>query len=105
VDSVYVGHPGLDTHVTHLLLARGMHQIESRKLSHRELPVVHSRRRCLYDHLQRLQDFAAELRLGCLQADVLDETLLALEGDQPNSVIWSCDFGRTSMGDDSSGRR
>jgi hypothetical protein len=80
LQSSYVGHPGVDTHVTHLLLAPGVHDIESQDVSHMQLPVLYARRRCLYDHLQRLQDFADELGIGPLQADLLDETLLALEG-------------------------
>jgi len=67
-------------HVTYLLLARGVSELEHRVLGHAEVPVEYARRRCLYDHLQRLQDFADELGIGPLEADVLDETVAAVDG-------------------------
>lgn len=79
LQSTYVGCEDTDTHVTHLLLARDAHAIETRAVPHADIPVMYTRRRCLYDHLVRLQDFAGELGLGRLQADLLEETLLALE--------------------------
>ena len=56
-----------------------VHEVDAYDVSHAQIPVLYARRRCLYDHLQRLQEFADELGIGPLQADVLDETLLALE--------------------------
>src|SRR3954447_9422563 len=53
--SVYVGHTGVSTHVTHLVL----HGPPSRAATETvvraqvELPVVFAQRRCLFDHLQR----------------------------------------------------
>jgi hypothetical protein len=47
-------------------------------LASNQLAVLYARRRCLYDHL-RLQDFADELGIGPLQADVIEATLLAVE--------------------------
>lgn len=62
VDSAYLGHGGTETQVSHLLVAPGRAgETESRSVPHDEIPVVHVRRLCLYDHLQRLQDFLAEL--------------------------------------------
>ena len=62
VDSAYLGHGGADTQVSHLLVAPGrVGETEARTVPHDEIPVVHVRRLCLYDHLQRLQDFLAEL--------------------------------------------
>jgi hypothetical protein len=62
VDSTYLGHGGCETQVTHLLVApaRGG-ETESRAVAHDEIPVIHVRRLCLYDHLQRLQDFLDSL--------------------------------------------
>ena len=56
--SVYVGHPGTSTHVTHLALSGPPSQAASETAVYPEsdLPVVFARRRCLFDHLQRLQD-------------------------------------------------
>jgi hypothetical protein len=58
IDSTYLGHGGTDTQITHLLVAPGRAgETESRAVAHDEVPVIHVRRLCLYDHLQRLQDF------------------------------------------------
>ena len=62
LDSAYLGHGGADTQVTHLLVAPGRTgETEGRAVPHDAIPVVHVRRLCLYDHLQRLQDFLGEL--------------------------------------------
>jgi hypothetical protein len=55
---VYVGHPGTSTRVTHLALSGPPSQAASETAVYPEgdLPVVFARRRCLFDHLQRLQD-------------------------------------------------
>jgi len=56
--SVYVGHPGIATYVTHLALSGPPSQAAGETMARREadLPVLFARRRCLFDHLQRLQD-------------------------------------------------
>jgi hypothetical protein len=62
IDSTYVGHGGTDTQITHLLVAPGRAgETEARAVAHDEVPVIHVRRLCLYDHLQRLQDFLDSL--------------------------------------------
>src|SRR3712207_5892573 len=62
LDSAYLGHGGADTQVSHLMVAPGRPaETEARSVPHDEMPVVHVRRLCLYDHLQRLQDFLDEL--------------------------------------------
>ena len=62
VDSTYLGHGGAETQITHLLVAPGRSgETESRAVAHDEVPVIHVRRLCLYDHLQRLQDFLDDL--------------------------------------------
>jgi hypothetical protein len=50
--SVYVGHPGTSTHVTHLALFGPPSQAASETTvrPEGELPVVFARRRCLFDH-------------------------------------------------------
>jgi hypothetical protein len=79
VDSTYLGHGGTETQVSHLLVAPGrMGETESRSVPHDEIPVIHVRRLCLYDHLQRLQDFLGELgHVG--QVDGLDRAIEAVE--------------------------
>jgi hypothetical protein len=62
VDSTYLGHGSTETQITHLLVAPGRSgETESRAVPHDEVPVIHVRRLCLYDHFQRLQDFLNEL--------------------------------------------
>ena len=83
--SVYVGHPGTATQVTHLALCGPPSQAASETAVRREadLPVVFARRRCLFDHLQRLQDELAGLghQAGI---DVDDAGVSELE--QPSSL-------------------
>jgi hypothetical protein len=79
LDSTYLGHGGTDTQITHLLVAPGrLGESEWRSVDHNEIPVLHVRRRCLYDHLQRLQDFLEELG-HCGQIDGLDRAVEAVE--------------------------
>ena len=78
--SSYMGHDAIHaSQVTHLLLAPGERSFEARELPQAEVPVVWARRRCLYDHLQRLGDFLRELGHFDASIDVLDEALLAVE--------------------------
>jgi hypothetical protein len=79
LQSVYTGHMfAAESQVTHLLLARDAHEVESRTVAHHDLPVVYARERCLYDHLIRLQDFVAALGRGRLQIDLVDATLASI---------------------------
>ena len=78
--SIYAGHPGAPTQIVHLALApRRTPTNEAIDVSEHQMPVVHARRRCLYDHLQRLQDLAAEALACDASVDVDDRTLEALE--------------------------
>lgn len=80
LESFYTGHDKLaESHVTHLLLAPSLREFELRPLVHSEVPVVFARRRCVYDHFQRLQDFLAELGYDRVRVDFVDEALLAIE--------------------------
>jgi hypothetical protein len=80
LESFYTGHDRLgESRVTHLLLAPSKREFDEHELRHSEIPVLFARRRCLYDHLQRLQQFADEIGLGALQVDVGEQTLLAIE--------------------------
>ena len=83
--SVYVGHPGIATHLTHLVLSGPPSQAAGETMTRREadLPVVFARRRCLFDHLQRLQD---ELTgLGHQAGIEVDDTSVS-ELEQPSSL-------------------
>src|SRR5437016_5661247 len=69
--SVYLGHELAGTEVCELRLApRGPRHTVTRSYTHTELPVSLEPRRCLYDHLQRLQE---------LIADAVDESV-AIDG-------------------------
>ncbi len=79
VDSTYLGHGGAETQIAHLTAAPGQPgETESRSVPHELIPVIHVRRRCLYDHLQRLQDFLDDLgHMG--QVHGLDVAVEAVE--------------------------
>jgi hypothetical protein len=59
--STYTGHPKVKTLSCHLMLAHGLHDTLTVEHDHASIPVIHERRACLYDHLQRLQDLLAQL--------------------------------------------
>jgi hypothetical protein len=71
--STYLGHRNAaDTQVAHLLLCAETAETESRTVVHAELPVAYARRRCLYDHLHRLQDLLEAEGIGPVQISGLD---------------------------------
>lgn len=62
--SIYVGHKHTTTQATHLRLARGgLRETVTVEHEHDSIPVMYARRRCLYDHLQTLQDLLEEAGL------------------------------------------
>jgi hypothetical protein len=76
LQSSYIGHGELEeTQITHLMLAPGHQETEVRSVSPLEVPVTHARRRCLYNHLERLGDFLRELGHH-VSIDAFDEALL-----------------------------
>jgi hypothetical protein len=79
LDSTYLGHGSADTQITHLLVAPGRcGETEARTVPHDDVPVIHVRRLCLYDHFQRLQDFLGDLgHIG--QIHGLDHAIEAVE--------------------------
>ena len=84
--STYVGHPGIETRVTHLTLGGDGPQGAATEAVARpggELPVVFARRRCLFDHLQRLQD---ELSGIGHQAGIEVDDASVTELEQPSSL-------------------
>ncbi len=76
--STYLGHPGTPTQASHLLLTPGHSESDAAQHGQTEIPVMVARRRCLYDHLQRLQDHLAELG-HTAQIPLADDALLAVE--------------------------
>ena len=83
--SVYVGHPGVSMRITHLALSGPPSQAASETVvrPQGDLPVVFARRRCLFDHLQRLQDELAGLghRVG-----ITSTTAPLIDLEQPSSL-------------------
>ena len=79
LDSTYLGHGNAETQITHLFVAPGRSgETEARAVSHDEIPVIHVRRLCLYDHFQRLQDYLDSLgHTG--QVSGLDHAIEAVE--------------------------
>jgi len=76
--SSYLGHPGAPTRASHLLLAPDTTESDGSEHNEDSIPVIIARRRCLYDHLQRLQDFLETL--GHTAAIPLpDDALIAVE--------------------------
>ncbi len=54
--SVYVGHANVKTLATHLILTTAHSECLTVEHEHDQMPVMHARRTCLYDHLHQLQD-------------------------------------------------
>ncbi|MGA2453653.1 MAG: hypothetical protein ABSG93_09060 [Solirubrobacteraceae bacterium] len=76
--SSYLGHPGAPTQASHLMLAPRLTDSETVEHHESSIPVIIARRRCIYDHLQRLQTFLAELG-HTAQIPLQDDALLAVE--------------------------
>jgi hypothetical protein len=78
--STYLGHGhAADTQVAHLVLRGEAAQTEDHTAEHVELPVAYARRRCLYDHLQRLQDLLEAEGFGPVCVDGLDDAALLVD--------------------------
>jgi hypothetical protein len=79
INSVYMGNAIVETQAHHWALAPGRSEAWSETHDPEVLPVRHARGRCLYDHLQALQQW-----LGSLGYDAgivaRDEALAALGG-------------------------
>jgi hypothetical protein len=54
--SAYAGHEKTKTQATHLILTPDRQESIGVEHEHDVIPVMHARRRCLYDHLHQLQD-------------------------------------------------
>jgi hypothetical protein len=78
--STYTGHPDAErTLVSELFLCKSRDPaVYTREADPRQLPVLHERHRCLYDHLLRLHDLLSSLELGDVTIHDLDGALGAL---------------------------
>jgi len=77
--SIYVGHKHTKTQATHLRLARGgLRDTVTIEHEHASLPVVHARRRCLYDHLHNLQDLLEEAGIEA-KIPIDEDAIVAVE--------------------------
>lgn len=77
--STYLGHERTHTRATHLLLAPGVRDTLAAEHPHDAIPVLYERRRCLYDHLVRLQDLCHCLELHA-QIPIGEDALAAIGG-------------------------
>lgn len=73
--SLYTGHEGTSTLASHLLLAPDLQETLAAEHEHDAIPVTHARRRCLYDHLQHLQDLLEQT--GAEATIPIDEQAIA----------------------------
>jgi hypothetical protein len=76
--SVYTGHPKVRTQVIHLLLTPGVSEVRTVEHEHEAIPVTHARRRCLFDHLQQLQEQLEQAGMEA-QITIHDEAIAAIE--------------------------
>ncbi len=76
--SVYTGHANAKTQATHLILSPELHEATTVEHDHDQLPVMHSRRTCLYDHLHRLQDLLQSISIDA-QIPIDDEAIALIE--------------------------
>jgi hypothetical protein len=77
--STYLGHAGAPTRVSHLLLAPGVAESEAIERAEDAVPVTVARRRCLYDHLQHLQESLERLGHANPQIPLDEDALTAVE--------------------------
>jgi hypothetical protein len=75
--STYTGHPLAErTLVTELFLCRSRQPLlDTREADPRELPVLHERGNCLYDHLLRVLELLSELPIGAVAIGGSDEAV------------------------------
>jgi hypothetical protein len=78
--STYTGHPLAErTLVSELFLCKSREPlVDTREADPRELPVLHERGNCLYDHLLRLHELLSSLELGDIRIHDLDAALGAI---------------------------
>jgi hypothetical protein len=78
--STYTGHPQAERAlVSELFLCKSREPLSyTREADPRELPVLHERGNCLYDHLMRLHDLLTSLGFGDVTIHDLDGALGAL---------------------------
>jgi hypothetical protein len=76
--SIYTGHANVKTQATHLILTPDLREATTVEHDHGMLPVIHSRRTCLYDHLHQLQDL---LQSHCIdvQLPLNEDAIVAIE--------------------------
>jgi hypothetical protein len=76
--SIYTGHTHVKTQATHLILTPETRQATTVEHDHDTLPVMHTRRTCLYDHLHRLQSLLQDHGIDA-QLPIDDNAIEAIE--------------------------
>ena len=76
--SIYTGHANTKTQATHLTLTPDLREATTTEHDHDQLPVTHSRRTCLYDHLHQLQSLLQDHGIDA-QLPIEDAAIEAIE--------------------------
>ncbi len=76
--SIYTGHTHVKTQATHLILTPDLRKATTVEHDHDQLPVIHARRSCLYDHLHQLQDLLQSHDIDA-QMPIDDDAIEAIE--------------------------
>lgn len=76
--SVYTGHANTKTQATHLILTPELREATTVEHDHDQIPVMHARRTCLYDHLHQLQDLLQSHGID-VQLPVDDDAIADIE--------------------------
>jgi hypothetical protein len=76
--SIYAGHASTKTQATHMILTPHLREATTVEHDHDQLPVTHSRRICLYDHLHQLQDLLQSDGVD-VQVPINDDAVEAIE--------------------------
>ena len=76
--SIYTGHAHVKTQATHLILTPDLREATTVEHDHDQLPVIHARRSCLYDHLHQLQGLLQSHGIDA-QMPIDDDAIEAIE--------------------------
>ncbi len=76
--SIYTGHANVKTQATHLILTPDLREATTFEHEHDQLPITHSRRTCLYDHLHQLQSLLQDHDIDA-QFPIDDTAIEAIE--------------------------
>ncbi len=76
--SIYTGHAHVKTQATHLILTPELREATTVEHDHDQIPVMHARRTCLYDHLHQFQSLLQDHGIDA-QLPIEDDAIEAIE--------------------------